>query len=470
MRKRKLTTLLGCVGLFFATGCGAQGGVDVALATDSGASADGVQATDAGGDGGGTSTDTSTPADAAVDASTATDTSGSTGSDAAKACGKPTGQRPARRSEHGGVFDEASGQLTIFGGSFAIPQNCNFPVSTFEPETWVYDSACDAWEQIKGDGPPARTRQASVLRTAGEHHEMVLFGGRSRKGTSGPYTMHDDLWAFDLSTKTWHEIATTSTRPTGRANTTMVYIPTTDSLLVWGGNVSTSGLAYTPVNDIWLFSFKDKAWTAINANGPPSKRLTAGYLYDEKRQRMVVYGGLDETGFFNNAKYFIDLWALELGDGPAKWTRIDKASNNKPDGRFWAELARDKVGDRYFMFGGHDDTSMGNRNDLWAFTPDDGQWVEVKLGDTPNKPALGQCKFPPDFTKMDGESPERRYGTVFAAGLSGAWLVAGKTDCGIIDDLFYLDFKTLKWIEKTSSTVGNSCIRKGGLSCNDYCF
>lgn len=388
----------------------------------------------------------------------------------ADACGEQEGARPARRSEHMGAFDPASGKLVMFGGSFAIPVNCGFPKSTFETETWVYDNKCDLWHQPKGPTPPARARGMGVLRTAGTSPYLVVTGGRYRDGSTLTYTLRDDLWAFDYKTEKWLELNQSKVRPSGRANATMVYAAKLDALLMFAGNTSTSGLQIVPQNDTWKYTFSDSKWTKIDAPGPPSKRLWGAGVWDNKRERLVAFGGGDASAFANTAKYFNDLWALKVTATNVSWSRIDSKSNDKPDRRFWAAMAYDSQSDRYLMFGGHDDKALGNRNDLWAFTPDNGQWLSIHIGDLPNKPANGQCSFPPDFTKIDGFSPERRYGGVFSAGADNVWLHGGKTDCGVIDDMFRLDLKTYKWHEMTSSTVGNSCIRKGGLTCNDYCF
>jgi hypothetical protein len=425
-----------------------------AAAQDSGAPSDDVDGSSSGagsGDGG-----------LAAD-SGATDTGSS-------ACGEQQGARPSRRSEHMGAFDPVSGKLVIFGGSFAVPVNCGFPASTFETETWVYDKACDLWHLANGKTPPARARGMSALRTTGTSPYLVITGGRYRPGKSGNYTFYDDLWAFDFKAEKWLELSQSKTRPPARVNATMTYSSKHDALLMFGGNTSKSGLQIIPHNDLWQYTFSDSTWSKLQVAGPPSKRLWTAGLWDPKRERMVAFGGGDASAFANTAKYFNDLWAFKPGAKGASWSRLDTKSGEKPDARFWAAMTYDSKSDRYLMFGGHDDKSLGNRNDLWAFSPDDGQWLGIYVGDVPNKPANGQCSFPPDFTKMDGFSPERRYAGVFSAGTDSVWLHGGKTDCGVIDDMFRLDLKTYKWHEVTGSTVGNSCLRKGGLTCNDYCF
>lgn len=76
-----------------------------------------------------------------------------------------------------------------------------------------------------------------------------VFGGRYRAGGEGNYTNYNDLWALDLETDTWSELATTNA-PTPRVNGILVVIPEGTKAYLFGGNVSRNGLAYNPVNDL----------------------------------------------------------------------------------------------------------------------------------------------------------------------------------------------------------------------------
>lgn len=388
-------------------------------------------------------------------------------------CPAPSGQRPSRRSEHAGVYDPASDRLVLFGGSFAVSIQCNFPTPTFESETWIYDGRCDQWRAITGPNPGGRVRHMAALDSA--RGEMLVFGGRSRVGGSGAYTLYDDLWAFDLATETWREVATTGPRPAARVNGALVYDPTGDRLVLFGGNNATSGAFYAPLSDVWIFSLAEGTWTKLTVNPGPSKRLFMGATWDDTRQWMVIYAGGDERAFdFNNPAYFDDLWALDLSGATPQWWWLDQTSTLKPVARFWSSLAYDPIRDGYLMFGGHDLGStppdVGNRNDLWFFDAAKQQWGVDRLGDTWNAGATGFCAFPPDFTDVDAEAPERRSAHVLAAGPDRLFVTGGKTDCGATDDLFRLDLETLTWTELTGATVGEVCLRRGGVDCNDMCF
>lgn len=383
-------------------------------------------------------------------------------------CDPPNGLRPSRRSEHAGIYDPVHHQVVFFGGSFGVPIECGFPTPTFEQETWVYDIACDQWRTIDGPGPPGRARHMATYDALSGR--MIVWGGRTRNGTSGPYTLLGDLWALDLETETWEQLTPgPSSAPPARINAAMVYDAGRHRVLVFGGNASSSGMAYIALNDLWQLDLDTLAWSQLNLAGGPTPRLFTAALYDDVRDRMVVYGGADETAFMNTAVYFDDLWAVEFGAGAPAWAPLDGATL-RPEGRFWSQMVWADALDLYVLFGGHDATNLGNRNDVYTFDPISESWSALRIGDTYQKPANGFCSFPPDFTAVDMDSPERRNGHVFVGAGGHAWTTGGKTDCGVIDDLFELDVDAGAWTELTFSTVGESCLRKGGLNCNDLCF
>ena len=437
-----------------AAGCGSDvkavgTGVDAQATANDGATADSG----------------STAADGATSADGAATDDGAT-ADTKQACGAPTGQRPARRSEQTGAWDAKGKRLVMFGGSFAVPANCSFVAATSEDETWIYDAVCDSWVLSKSAAPAGRGRAGGVWK---DGLGLVVFGGRSRVGTSGPYTLYNDTWAFDPDSDKWSKLAGDGAI-SKRFNASMVLRDDTGDLLVFGGNTSGSALQYVPNNDVWRFDFKTSAWSMITTAGSvPAKRFFTGGLWDSKRKRLVVYGGADESLFANTAKFKDDIWALDFAQDPPRWARLDINATEKPDGRYWSSLVYDAVADRYVMFGGHDDKSQGNRNDLWAFDPTTKQWGVMVAGDTYNKPAISFCNFPPDFTNVIEDVPERRNGGLVVGSKDGVWIAGGKTDCGVIDDLHFYGYNTGKWAEVTGATVGEACLRKGGVNCNDYC-
>ena len=385
-------------------------------------------------------------------------------------CPEATGERPRARAEHAGVVDPVRRQLVTFGGSFGVPQNCSSIVShTYESDTWIFDLGCSQWRSVSGTAPAGRTRHGAVHDSRGDR--MLIYGGRSRAGASGPYTLYGDVHAFDLKTETWSELATTGAPPP-RFNAATAYDSVNHRLLVFGGNTSSSGLVYTETNEVWALDLGSLAWTRLVATGDaPSPRFWVNGAFDAVRNWFVIYGGSNgNQAFSDTAVYEDDLWVLDLSQSPPDWYLLGKSSPDQPEGRFWAGVAVDAERDRYLVFGGHDDKNLGNRNDLWALNVNGETWEVIRTGDTYNSPPTGFCQFPADFANIDDASPERRHAHVFAAGAGLAVTTGGKTDCGNVDDIFALELATDTWQELLTATVGEACIRKGGTTCNDMCF
>ena len=385
-------------------------------------------------------------------------------------CPEPDGLRPMRRSEHAGIYDPVGHRVIINGGSTGVPVNCGFPTPTFEVDTWIYDIACNHWKQIAS--PVGRGRHMATYDST--EHRMLTFGGRFRAGDSGPYILYNDLYALDLETETWEKLVVTTNvgvgAPAPRMNAVFIYDPTGHRAILFGGNTEGNVMAgYKPQNDTWVLDLTTMAWTQLDPDNPPAPRLFSAALWDVNRDRMVLTGGADESAFSNFATYFDDMWALDFSGEQPTWTALEQGAF-VPAGRFWAGMVHDAKADRYVMFGGHDATNLGNTNDTQSYDPEAGAWTPLSMGDTWNKPANGFCDFPPDFTNVDMTSPERRNAHVMVAGTDKAWIVHGKTDCGVVDDLVEIDFGTTEWTTLSPATVGVSCIRKGGVNCNDLCF
>lgn len=385
------------------------------------------------------------------------------------ACGEPTGMRPPRLSEHAGAFvpgeEGAGGTVVIFGGSLGVPENCGFPERTYETTTWLYDVDCDAWSRLDSTStPPGRTRHTAVYDSA--DNRVILHGGLGRGGSL------DDTWALDMETLVWAELETTGGPAPARFTHAAAYDPAGGRMLVFGGNQGPSVIDIEPSNDVWALDLATNTWADVTpAEAGPDPRLWVSALWDPELSQLVIFGGGDDSAFTGNVDYFADLWAWSDAGGAPTWTWLDRMSATGPDGRFWAGLAYEPLNKRYLLFGGHDATDLGNRNDSWFFDPATNQWARHLEGDVWNKPPNGFCDFPADFTVVEPESPERRNAHVFVSGPDAAYSMGGKTDCGVIDDLVRFDFDTQDWEVLTRATAGEVCLRKGGGdSCSSLCL
>jgi len=368
---------------------------------------------------------------------------------------------PSVRGEIEGSYDAANGRLVIFGGNQDVPDGCAFGATDFIQDTWEYNLECGAFRQIAdaGEVPSRRGRYA----TATDGEKLYLSGGRFRDGTSGDYTLRRDLWAFDYATDTWSRLSR-GEGPSGRSNHNMVYLD--GKLWVFGGNDSNNGAFFAPLNDLWVYDLAAGTWSERSFAGPaPEARLFHGMATDG--DMIYVYGGGDANAFFG--PFLADLWAFDPSNDT--WTLMHDGVGGAqvPSDRFWANLEYDSTTNQLILFGGHDNTDLGNTNQVYSFDLGTASWTRQIRGDVYANGAAAQCDFPADFVDPDLDSPERRNAGASAMTPDGQMIIfGGKTDCGLINDVWTYTVAG-GWNLESAPTEGESCLR-ANQNCTSLCF
>lgn len=370
-------------------------------------------------------------------------------------CEKYGSERPFRPAEHTAIHVPETGEMISFGGSRSLPTaECGPGPAEYIDETWIYSEGCNAWAQVMASGPSARSRHTAAYGAG----TMWVFGGRFRAegSTNGDFTLFDELWAFDTEAHRWNMRKPAGEAPSARINSAMAWDSKRKRLWLFSGNESPEGFSYTFVNDIWSFDPDDGSWRLHEPSGvKPSARVWHSLLYDRARDWLVLYGGMDARGAPSG--YLSDIYALDLDS--LEWEELNSGTIDAPAERFWGSLVYDSEREDYLLFGGHDATELGNRNDTYRFDPESKQWHLVQRGDSYNEPPNGICDFPPDFANVDVGQPERRHaGTmVWSSPCQRALLFGGKSDCGIVDDLW--SFEDGTWHLIQAATEGEVCFR-----------
>jgi N-acetylneuraminic acid mutarotase len=232
-----------------------------------------------------------------------------------------------------------------------------------------------------GDMPAARSYHAMAYDPTTDR--TILFGGSNRNGK------FDDTWAFDLASKSWTKVATTS-GPSARDYAQMVYDPAGGNIILFGGSDASEDR-----NDLWAFDVKANTWTELKPSGIlPQAREGHGMVYEPNTNRVLVFGGLsDDSGELLN-----DLWAYDLVANT--WTLLNP-SGSLPAERELASMAYCLDSQLVLVFGGlalgaSADADLG---DMWAYDPVADTWTQIKpAGTTPTSrqghatvaaPALG---------------------------------------------------------------------------------
>ena len=227
------------------------------------------------------------------------------------------GTKPSARFGHTGVYDSGSNRLLVFGGATGFPAPCM-------NDYWVLQQANGqggsiTWAAVTPTGTPPgiRVRHASAYDP--NTNTLMIFGGYDCQST-----YYNDVWILQnandvIATPNWMKLQPTGGPPSARESSSAVYDPTTNSLIVFGGDAGS-----TPVKDIWILSNANGSggtpnWTQLNpSNSGPSARSGHSATYDSKNNVMTLYGGFDGTSVLSDA------WTLTgaNGQGSSVWTQL----------------------------------------------------------------------------------------------------------------------------------------------------
>ena len=126
----------------------------------------------------------------------------------------------------------------------------------------------------------------------------------------------------------------------------MVYDEARERIVLFGG------LDTTRRNDTWEYDGTN--WVQLfPANAPPA-RYGHTLIYDSIRKRAVLFGGFDGTNYFDDA------WEWDGTD----WTQL--FSTSAPSARAYQEVVYDNVRGRGVLFGGRSDGYFA-RDDTWEY-------------------------------------------------------------------------------------------------------
>jgi len=301
---------------------------------------------------------------------------------------------PYRRAEHAMVWDAVSGHVMLFGGSDTRQRHGDWWEWT--GSNWVKRSAT-------GTEPSARERHAMVFDD--KRDVTLLFGGYAGTGMetrgdtwlwngtswtqrvfgtgSAPTARYGHAMAFNDDTDiawlyggedgvgvlsdtwqwdgaSWSKVAVPG--PTARARSAMVYDDLRNRLVVFGGKGSGSSVWYST----WEFNSSTLTWANIGPSTHPSARWGHAMAYDAYRRRSVLFGGVD--GSYDSLG---DTWEW---DGTT-WEQ--KTPGTSPGARVGHAMAYDSTRRRVVLFGGAPDLGTDPRRDLWEWDGTD--WVEKSL-------------------------------------------------------------------------------------------
>lgn len=245
----------------------------------------------------------------------------------------PLGQPPSSRHGHTVTFDPVRRRIIVIAG---MGQG-------FFGDAWAYDIQTNAWNLLAPEsaGPLPRYGLSAIYDS--KRDRIVISHGFTTEGR------FDDTWALDLATSSWSEISPAGVRPLRRCLHHAVYVPQNDQMFLYGG--CSSGYGPCPQGDLWSFDLAKNQWTEIVTAVQPPPRERYGMVFDDHREKLVLFGGL-------GALVLNDTW--EYDPASVAWTQIAPAGDI-PEPRYRLEATFVSDANTAFFFGGD---AGGFTNDL----------------------------------------------------------------------------------------------------------
>jgi hypothetical protein len=228
------------------------------------------------------------------------------------------GPNPSPRFGHTGLYDSGSNRMMVFGGATGYPGPCVNDYHVLQHANT--QGGTPTWLTISPTGTLPAVRALHVSAYDSATNTLMIFGGFDCHAT-----YYNDAWILKnanavTGTSSWTHLAPTGTPPTQRESSSGVYDPTTNTLIVMGGDTGS-----TQDGDIWLLSHANgtggtPAWTQLIPSGHgPSARSGQSAIYDSVNNRMTIYGG------YSGGRILSDTWVLNGANGhsgTASWTQM----------------------------------------------------------------------------------------------------------------------------------------------------
>ncbi len=234
-------------------------------------------------------------------------------------------------------------------------------------DTWLWNGR--RWRQAEtGSSPMPRSHHGGAFDS--QANQMIIFGGFKNQ-----FEKRNDFMAFDGSD--WQGL-------TGDAD-----IPAEDGELVFDPVRKVLTLTVSSGNALQTWERDGAGWQRRITATDPGRRIDQGLVYDETRQRVVMFGGLTVGN-----QIIDETWEYDGVD----WTRMAPAAS--PPALMGMAMFYDSSRNRVVMFGGMD-ASRSITGETWQY--DGTEWLKL---DTPTSPE-------PRWVAFAAYDPVRGVATLF---------------------------------------------------------
>lgn len=249
------------------------------------------------------------------------------------------GSKPGQRYGHAMGFDPGSGKSFLFGGWDMVS-------AASRNDLWSWDPTTGAWAQLltgsESGVPPARTWASMVLDVTHGRLELVAGQVIESGGTTRPSGLvgSNDVWELDPATVAFSNRSVDYQGPPARAYHAMAYDPATGKTYMFGGIDPT--WKQGTLADLW--EWDGSTWTQVSTSQNPGARMDAAMAYDPARQSLILFGGNSWTTGLASA----DTW--EWSGSTRQWSQL--STNGHPDARWGHAMVTDSARKKILLVGG----------------------------------------------------------------------------------------------------------------------
>ena len=175
------------------------------------------------------------------------------------------------------LFPDPNGRADLFGG---------FDGQFYQLTMWQWNAS--DWTQLSPSTVPFARASAAVA-TNTSTGQVVMFGGLADVNPN-------NTWTYDGTTWT---LQSPAVQPLLVYAASAAFDPGQQGVVLFGG-----GSGGVDQNTTWLWDQVGATWTRLSTPQSPPAREGAGMIYDAALQRVILFGGQDNNGYFN------DTWEL----------------------------------------------------------------------------------------------------------------------------------------------------------------
>jgi N-acetylneuraminic acid mutarotase len=209
-----------------------------------------------------------------------------------------------------------SRRIFVFGGSTFAPSGADF--QPFD-DLWAYSVAANRWTRLASSSPGPSARSGATMWVVADR--LYVFGG-----IDATFTVHNDVWVYDLRRSAWSQLPVTGALPTARHVAQAGAVASFGRLTIYGGESIDPNVGFVLLGDTWEFDLVRQRWhevTPDQANISPARNHGAAAIVGRALylQGGDISGGEAGCGAPFPQNPTDELWRFDLGR--RAWQRLD---------------------------------------------------------------------------------------------------------------------------------------------------